>query len=316
VDFQLTALQSQLRDTTRQLCATIAPIEKLRSGNGFDAEVWEGLTNLGVFDLRKPEDVGGAGLGMADTAIVFEELGRALVPGPVVWSHLAADLEGIVPNSVVGGVVRSALASNVVEYATDLDQLVALDDRGVWLIDPKQLEWKSTKPFDPLTPIAQIPKLPEGELVGGSDVAERWLLEGAALVAAQLVGIAAAVCDVSVAYAKGREQFGRPVGSFQAIKHLLADMFCRAELARVQSYAAAVQLDELELASARRSVASAKIVAGEAAHDNSKSALQVHGGMGYTWEVGIHLYLKRAWVLYAAFGAPGQHADFIASDLA
>ena len=117
--------------------------------------------------------------------------------------------------------------------------------------------------------------------------------------------------ELAVAYAKERVQFDRPIGSFQAIKHLCADMVVRTELARAAVYAAGARLDEgTERPGFDRLVSTAKLIAGEAAIANGKTATQVFGGMGYTWEVDVHLYLKRAWVLDTHFGPADQHATF------
>ena len=122
------------------------------------------------------------------------------------------------------------------------------------------------------------------------------------------------VRDLSVAYAKERQQFDRPIGSFQAVKHLCADMLVRTEVARAAVYAAGAHLDDVDLASYAdldRGISGAKVMAGEAAIANGKAATQVFGGMGFTWEVDVHLYLKRAWVLDTHFGSADTHADVV-----
>jgi alkylation response protein AidB-like acyl-CoA dehydrogenase len=130
--------------------------------------------------------------------------------------------------------------------------------------------------------------LPEGGLRTGQDGA-RLRREGALLTAAEQVGSAARTTELAVRYAREREQFGRPIGSFQAVKHLCAEMLVRAELARVAVYAAALTGDPLDCAAA-------KLLADEAAVHNARDCVQVHGGMGFTWETDVHLHLKRAWV--------------------
>ena len=310
MDFQLTADQVEIRDGIRRLCAGRFPIEKLRAleGVGFDPAVWADLAETGVFALRRDEADGGAGLGMAEAVLVFEELGRGLVPGPTVWTHLAS---GLMLGDVVGGVARTD-GPAVVEHVEHLDALVVLDDEGVWRVDVAALDPVAGEPLDPLTPVSVVDALPQGERVGDASMAARWRLEGATLVAAVLAGMASALVDLTVAYTKERRQFGRPVGSFQALKHTMADMLTRAELARVQVYSAAVHLDDPTLALTARSVSAAKVVAGHAALANGAASIQCHGGMGYTWEVDSHLYLKRAWVLDAAFGSSDDHALAVA----
>jgi alkylation response protein AidB-like acyl-CoA dehydrogenase len=134
---------------------------------------------------------------------------------------------------------------------------------------------------------------------------ERWPDDGVILTAAYLVGMAGACTDAAVDYAKTREQFDTPIGRFQSIKHLLADCLVRTELARAAVHAAAVE-------PSARAASSAKVLAGDAAVHNARTSFQVHGGMGFTWEVDVHLYLKRAWVLDRQFGTADAHAARLA----
>jgi len=127
-----------------------------------------------------------------------------------------------------------------------------------------------------------------------------------------LLGIAEATQDLATAYAKQRMQFGKPIGAFQAVKHLLADMLVRTEIARASVYAAAVTADDPDVGDVDAAVGGAKLLAGEAALANAKACVQVFGGMGFTWEVDVHLYLKRAWVLDTAFGSADDHAERLA----
>jgi alkylation response protein AidB-like acyl-CoA dehydrogenase len=305
VDFQLTADQADFREATRKLCAGRFPISRLRTleGQGIDREIWRELAEFGVFSLRTE-----MGLGASEAALVFEELGRGLVPGPLVWTHLAS---GQVEGDVVGGVERTT-APAVIEHLESLDSLVVLDGDDVYACMPPKGR-PVTRPLDPLTPVWVVDQLPRGDRVSGE--AARWRLEGAAFTAALLAGMAEALTELTVAYTSERRQFGRPVGSFQALKHLMADMLVRSELARTQAYAAAVHLDDPSLGGTERAVAAAKSVAGRAAITNGHASIQAHGGMGYTWEVDAHLYLKRAWVLDSQFGSADDHADAVAASL-
>ncbi|MBV9285281.1 MAG: acyl-CoA dehydrogenase family protein [Acidimicrobiia bacterium] len=317
MDFTLTDDQVALQEGVRKLCEGRFPIERVRAladAGGVDRDLWRELADAGVFSLRLAEADGGAGLGTAEGALVFEELGRALVPGPLVWTHLAA---GLVPGAaegerVVGGLQRQE-EPFLVEYPDAIDVLLAVDDDGLWEVDRSRLSARPVSwPLDPLTPAHVAGGLLRGERRGVPGDAARWRLEGAVLTGAYLLGMAAALTDMSVTYAKERQQFDKPIGSFQAIKHILADMFVRTEVARAAVYAAAVNLDEPALGPPGRAVAGAKLLAGEAATLNGKAATQVHGGMGFTWEVDVHLYLKRAWVLDTTFGTADDHADAVA----
>ena len=313
MNFDLSADQEALRDGVRSLCEGRFPMKRVRGG--FDRDVWAELDEAGVFSLRLPARDGGAELGLPDAAIVFEELGRALVPGPLVWGHLA---RGRV-DGVVGGL--ESLPGDggplLVEHLEHLDHLLVVDGEAVRAVPAADLgeaapvDW----PLDPLTPAHRVEHIPVGERIGDVDLVVEWRLAGAVLTAAFLVGMAAACVDMSVAYASERRQFDRPIGSFQAVKHILADMAVRAEVARVAVHAAACTLDDPRGGEPTRAAAGAKLLAGEAAITNGRGAMQVHGGMGFTWEVDVHLYLKRAWLLDTVFGSTSVHADTVAAGL-
>jgi alkylation response protein AidB-like acyl-CoA dehydrogenase len=316
VDFRINADEQALKDGVRTFCEGCFGLDTLREledAGGFDRSLWKDLAELGVFGLRLPEEQGGADLGMAEAVLVFEELGRALVPGPLLWSHLAAGLvEGAASGDVVVGALDltgAACEPHLVEHWEALDALLLLRREGVEYIDPKSLAVEPVAtPLDPLTPLHHAVELPPGKEIGGSDAARELRLAGTALVSGQLLGIAEATLDLALDYAKEREQFGRVIGSFQALKHMLADMFARRELARAAAYAAAATLDHPEVGDVERAVSTGKIVAYEAAMKNARAAIQIHGGMGYTWEVPVHYYYKRAWVLQSLFGSCEEHA--------
>jgi alkylation response protein AidB-like acyl-CoA dehydrogenase len=321
MDFDLDDDEVALQEGVRKLCEGRFTMERVRateSTAGVDRDGWRELADAGVFALRVPESDGGVGLGMKEAVLVFEELGRALVPGPLVGSHLAAGLvEGAADGSRVVGATEAAGDPLLVENRDALDALLVVRDDGVFAIEPGALDGEPVaRPLDPLTPLHRVTgELPRGDQVAGADVAARWRLEGAALVAALQLGIAEATTDLAVAYAKERQQFGKPIGSFQAVKHLCADMLVRTEVARAAVYAAGVTLDDPDVGDPGRAVHAAKVNAGEAAVRNGKACIQVHGGMGFTWEVDAHLYLKRAWLLDTVLGSVADHAEAVAATL-
>jgi alkylation response protein AidB-like acyl-CoA dehydrogenase len=324
MDFRVTEDQQALRDGLRSFCDGRVPVETLRELERkpeLDRSLWAELAEMGVFSLRVPESEGGVGLGMADAAIAFAELGRRLVPGPLVWSHLAAGLvDGTAGgDAVVGGLdlVSHPDAPHVVEHLESLDALLLLRPDGVWRVDPKALPAKPiATPLDPLTPVHHVTSLGEGERVADADRAAQLHLEGTTLAAALMLGISEATLEMANAYAKSREQFGRPIAAFQSIKHMLADMFVRQEVARAAVFAAGATLDDPEVGDVRRAASSAKATAGEGAMRNARDCIQIHGGMGYTWEVPAHYYLKRTWVLENVFGTVADHEERIAGLLA
>lgn len=318
MDFDLNEDEAALQAGVRGLCSGRFPIEvvrRLAETAGVDRALWAELADTGVFGLRLPEADGGVGLGMTEAVLVFEELGRALVPGPLLATHLAAGVvDGAVSGERVVGLVEQTAGPILVEHLSALDALVVAGDDGLVLVDADAIEGAAVdRPLDPLTPLHLVDVLPAGDRIGGPDDAARWRREGAVLAAACLLGIADRTVELGTAYALERQQFGKPIGTFQAVKHLLADMLTRSEVARAAVYAAGVTLDDPSVGDPDRSVAGAKLIAGHAAIANAKSCIQVHGGMGFTWEVDVHLFLKRAWVLETVFGTGDHHAEAMAA---
>jgi hypothetical protein len=256
-----------------------------------------------------------------EAAIVFEQLGVCLAGGPLVWSTLAASVVGSVADgSCVAGGFDAVDADGeplVVEHAADLDVVVVLRPDGVFVIECRDLpEPEVLEPLDPLTPVGRFAELPAGTQVAGADRAATMRTEGALLSAAMLLGISDAALRAARDYSLEREQFGQPIGAFQALKHLMADMFVRTALARSATYAAAAVLDDPQVGHVDRSIGAAKLLAGEAAIENARGSVQVMGGMGFTWEMVPHYLLKRAWVLEHAFGTTRDHALGISASLA
>ena len=298
--FLPTAEQLELQRGVRDLLADRFPIDRL--SRGFDPSLWRALDETGVFGLRTE-----LGLGLTEAVLVFEELGRAAVPGPLVATFLAGDrADG--PVALVEADQRPLLVAHL-----DVATAVLVVDQDVRLA-PVPTGRLVAEPVDPLSPLHELDAAPSGEVLAGLD-AQRTRLEGATLTAALQVGLSARLTQLAVSYAGEREQFGRTVGGFQAIKHMCADMFVRTELARVAVHAAAVTLDDPDADDTLRLVAGGKLLADEAATTNARAAVQVHGGMGFTWEVPVHFFLKRAWLHATEFGTADDHAEALASVL-
>jgi alkylation response protein AidB-like acyl-CoA dehydrogenase len=318
VNFDLDADQIALRDAIRELCRGRAPLDKLRAtGGSIDEDLWRALGEAGVFSLRLSEDLGGLGRGVADAVVVFEELGRALIPGPIVATHLAAGwIDGAAAGEEIVGFLDTSARPLVVEHYDDVDILIAADEEGRLL----EVDWETmdvlpvARPLDPLTPL-HTPLAWEAVSDGKEHSIADWHTTGAVLTAALLVGISDRVTELAVAYAKERKQFGRVIGSFQAVKHLCADMVTRTEVARAAVYAAGCVLDDPPAGEEKRAAAAAKLLATDAALANGKTAVQVYGGMGFTWEMDVHLYLKRAAVLATHFGSSDEKAEVVAACL-
>jgi alkylation response protein AidB-like acyl-CoA dehydrogenase len=330
MDFRVSDDQKVLADGIRAMLAGRLPLDHLREREDAESSIsesdWAALGATGVFALTLPEPAG-TGLGMADAVVVFEELGRALIPGPLVGTFLAARaglLDGAAEGLVQVGVHGAGNGPILIEHLASLHALLVLSGhertsttRLLSPAPPASSANRITAPLCPLTPMWQLQSLPAGDPV--SDPGNLLGRDGALLTAALQIGHAAETLDLAVAYAKERHQFGKPIGSFQAVKHICADMLVRVEVARCAVHAAACLIDEPEVVQLQseaggsgsdtavtRAVMGAKLLADEAAIANARAAIQVHGGMGYTWEVPLHLHLKRSRVLATNFGTPGQ----------
>ncbi|MFI9767017.1 acyl-CoA dehydrogenase family protein [Streptomyces sp. NPDC052415] len=283
--FQLTEDQQALRAGMRELLDRRFGAAALRAAAAepvLDRALWRELGRAGFFALRVAEADGGVGLGMPEAVLAFEEAGRALLPGPLTATHLAA---GSVPGAAGGETVVAAVDGPLVEWLAGADVVLGDATGAVPL-----------RSVDPLTPLHRVP------VPRGTD--PRAVL----LTAAEQLGTAMRVCELAAQHARTREQFGRPVGAFQAVQHLCADMLVRAETARAAVYAAAVTEDPADIAAAR-------LLADEAAVRGARDCLQVHGGMGFTWECEVHLHLKRAWVRAHRPGGGTESEDMLAADL-
>ncbi|WP_405925081.1 acyl-CoA dehydrogenase family protein [Streptomyces sp. NBC_00035] len=298
MDFQLDDDQRALKAGVRELLTARFGHEGLRAavdnGPALDRILWRELGEAGFFALRLPESDGGVGLGLPEAVLAFEEAGRVLLPGPLVATHLAA---GTVDGAATGETVVAAVDGELVEWLAEAD-VVRGDAAGA----------EPLRSVDPLTPLHRVPASgePDPAAVLRTSLLPSVLLS--LLTAAEQLGTAARVCELAVQHARTREQFGQPIGAFQAVKHLCAQMLVRVEVARAAVYAAAVTADPLDVAAAR-------LLADEAAVRGARDCLQVHGGMGFTWEADVHLYLKRAWVRTQRTGGATQSEDALADDL-
>ncbi|GGN61408.1 hypothetical protein GCM10011579_027710 [Streptomyces albiflavescens] len=294
MDFQLTDDQRALKAGVRELLTARFGRERLRAGAddgppGLDRSLWRELGEAGLFALRLPEADGGVGLGLPEAVLAFEEAGRVLLSGPLIATYLAA---GTVDGAATGETVVAAVDGVLVEWLAEAD-VVRGDATGA----------EPLRSVDPLTPLHRVPA-PGVSLGADPDAA----LLTSLLTAAEQLGGAARTCELAVQHARTREQFGQPIGAFQAIKHLCAQMLVRVEVARAAVYAAAVTADPTDVAAAR-------LLADEAAVRGARDCLQVHGGMGFTWESDVHLYLKRAWVRTQRAGGVTQSEGMLADDL-
>ena len=263
--------------------------------------LWETAAAQGWFGLGVAEPDGGVGYSAVEEALLFIEIGRAGVPGPFLGTVLAAHLD---PAHIAGGTKVSIAQREgdrvLVFDATDATHAVLLDDGSLVELGPLTPE----PSLDTLVPIATT-----GEVTTVATGGDRRLVS--LLLAAELAGIAAATTEQSVAYGIDREQFGQPIGGFQAVKHRCADMAVRAEAALTQVHYASLALADSSPDAAFHTE-SAVVVASRAAIDNAEINVQNHGGIGFTWEHTAHRYVTRARVLGALQGGLQRHlADLL-----
>ncbi|WP_107105695.1 acyl-CoA dehydrogenase family protein [Streptomyces roseifaciens] len=327
MDFRLTDDQRALQAGMRSLLAARHPRERLRAladspppagPRAPDRALWRALGEAGFFSLRLAEKDGGVGLGMPEAVLLFEEAGRALLPGPLVATHLAA---GLVEGAAEGNCVVTALdGPGAAEHLASAEAVLLLDGPAARLLHtgaggaPRALRARPVRCVDPTTPlhlVRQLPRAPDGGVPGLPADAARMRREAALLTAAQQLGSAFRTVELAVSHARQRAQFGRPVGGFQAVQHLCAEMLVRAELARAAVYAASLSVEPDEPAE----IAAAKLLADSAAVRNARDCLQVHGGLGFTWESDVHLHLKRAWLRLRQWQSSADSEELLANTL-
>jgi alkylation response protein AidB-like acyl-CoA dehydrogenase len=371
VDFAFSSDQQLLRNAARafldERCSPAVVRALWDEPRGEGDALWKELAQLGWLGLALPEPHAGSGLGMVETAIVLEELGRAAYPGPYLPTVLAglaiarAGTEGQQARwlpAIATGTARATVAFLDGEVAWEPEAVTTRAEPaggGMALTGVKAfVPWghvadvlvvpargadgvslylvEATAPGLHLTPavgmdpgtrwttvrLERTPVAAAGRLgpAGGGPEQLGWLLPRAAVAAAaEMLGAARRALDMSVAYAKVREQFGQPVGSFQAVRHKCAEMLLEVENAHAATYYAAWALDAgADDADVAASIAKAYV--GDAARRVTGDAIQVHGGIGFTWEYDLHLYFKRVKALEAMYGDGDHHRELIVRQVA
>jgi alkylation response protein AidB-like acyl-CoA dehydrogenase len=285
------ALRATARRFLESRCPPHVPRAYLEAETEALPPFWAELAGQGWLGLAVDERYGGQGYGFVELAVVLEELGRAMAPGPFLPTVLAA---AVIQDSMSDG-EKADWLPRLVDGSTPA--AVMLNGNPVLgggvarlLVSPGQLhESPSAQSVPTLDPTRRLANM-EGGFFGAGP--ERWREIAAVLFAAEAVGLAGWCLDTASSYAKVREQFGRPIGQFQAIKHKCANMLVAVEQARAVVWDAALALGEPAEASLPAAVAAS--IAFDAAADAAKECVQILGGIGFTWEHDAHLYLKRA----------------------
>jgi alkylation response protein AidB-like acyl-CoA dehydrogenase len=315
------------------------------AGRDVDDKLWQRGAELGWIGLAVPEEHDGAGQGLVELCLVAEEIGRAAAPGAFLDSALVALVlarrgdPGLVRALVAGDLKASWVHHGTVTGSRDGDELVlggrvtavqaavaadrllvtasgntgsdqgrclVLVDRARALVEPRRTLDETRRWYDVAL---------DGVRVGAADVVTadeaeiQWLTDaGGVLIAADSLGVGERLLDMTVGYVKVREQFGRPLGSFQSVKHKAADMLTTLKGARAATYYAAMALDA-GVADATAAASVAKAFTGEGVAALAGEALQAHGGIGFTWEHDLHRYLRRAKVNEMLYGAAAEHYE-------
>jgi alkylation response protein AidB-like acyl-CoA dehydrogenase len=310
MDFGLSEDQREIQRTARELLSERARPERVREHaevGRFDDVLWRELCELGWPGIAISESHGGQGLGLVELSILCEELGRTVAPVPLLPTVLASTviqqagseeqharwLPGLAGGELIGalGTAREGVAELVVG-APAAQLLVLVEDGAARVLTAEQAEIEPVDSIDPTRPTARVHAAEDagealaGDVAGGVDRA-------LVAIASELVGVCDRARAMTVAYVKERKQFGVPVGSYQAVSHRCAQMLLDTEKARsVTAFAAwAADADPARLGEA---AAMAKAAASDAGAEVTASAIQAHGGIGFTWEADVHWLYKRA----------------------
>jgi alkylation response protein AidB-like acyl-CoA dehydrogenase len=365
MNFEFSEEQEQLRASVRAFLEARAPITYVRAlwdePRGTTDECWSGLAELGAVGLLIPEADGGVGGGMVDVAVVCEELGRVVNPGPFEASAVgaagllvdlgtrddrAALLPALADGSRVGtvavlepgrraewrvpetaavadgdGWIVSGTKVHVASLAAaDVALVTATDEQGalgVFAIETREARVEPTRTVDGTRRegTLTLDRIPARRIGDGdaADAVARTVdrLHTAAVVDG--VGAATRALEISVEYAQTRKQFDSPIGAFQAVQHLCADMLRNVELARTASYYACWALDAADHTEAHRAATMALAFAGDGLYEVGANTIQVHGGVGYTWEHDAHLFYKRLLTLQGLGGGSTDQLEELAT---
>jgi alkylation response protein AidB-like acyl-CoA dehydrogenase len=326
VNFDFTDDQQAIKRTANEFLADRFPPERVRElaeARAYDDEAWREMCELGWPGIFIDESHGGQGLGVVELVILMEELGYALAPVPFL-SNAAAGLAlqfagtpelrkhwlpGIASGETRGTVgLLSNGDARLVPDADSADVIVLFTRAGGFVVERSAADVEPIETMDPTRRFVRVRADGGDPLIGdGGDAPYRI----ATSVAAELTGVGQRAMEMAVAYARDRKQFGRPIGSYQAVSHRCAQMLLEVEGARSASYYAGwcadAEPDTLPLAASM-----AKAYASDAGWRVTASSLQVHGGIGFTWEHDLHFFLKRAKVDGLLYGSAGELRDHVA----
>jgi alkylation response protein AidB-like acyl-CoA dehydrogenase len=327
VDLTYSEEQELFRKSVRAFASDRVPLDRLAEiadgDQGWDPALWKEAADLGLAGVGVPEEHGGAGLGFVEEAIAAEELGRTVFPGPWLGSVVLAQPALTEAPDLLAVVISGERVATMVglgRYAVDLqaaDLLVVHRDGNLVAVDRDDVVWRALPTVDGTRRLGQVrEEITGGSLLARGDrasaIVEATINRLRAALAAEAVGVSSGVLDQAVAYAAERQQFGTPIGKYQAVSHQLADTFMDVELARSLALWAAVAIDSGD-PEAGMAASTAASFAADAAVRAAERAIQVQGGIGFTWEQGLHRPYKRALWIRAFLG--GDLHDSVAARL-
>jgi alkylation response protein AidB-like acyl-CoA dehydrogenase len=313
-----------VRDLLAAECTTAQLRKQLDSKTARDQSRWAKLSEIGLPGVLAPADSGGLALAESDFVLIAEECGYACLPEPLVEQAgiVVPLLASLSPNEAVrhwlprvgSGEATIVLGHPINPFVADADTADALlltDANALHLVARHDVRLTFEPSIDPFRRLFRVDWTPtESTRIACGETVQHALSQaldrGALFAAAQCLGIAQRCNDIAVDYAKERKQFGKPIASYQAVKHLAANVQVKIEFARPVVHAAAVQIGNFDRFSKAR-VSHAKLAATEAANFAGRMAIQIHGAMGYSWDVDIHFFLKRALALTGAWGTAQFH---------
>jgi alkylation response protein AidB-like acyl-CoA dehydrogenase len=309
--------QKMVSDSVESFLRDALPVDRLREDSGFGAgperAAWADLAGLGLFGLGLPEDQGGVGYGAPEEVTVTRLMGRNLVSPTVIATmaaaHVAAEAgDAALVAALAGGETRAAFANVRTPGDGATWQVQLIDAEGADLLLVLEADSASLVPTSAARDITEVEAIDQTVSLRRADLDRSAATTTAAgeaipqrvslMISAYLAGASEAARDMAVEYAKVREQFGQPIGAFQAVKHMCAEMALRSEAAHTQAFYATLVFTT-GAAETGYEAACARSLAGRAAVENGKANVQIHGGMGFTQEANAHHYLKRAFVLSA-----------------
>ena len=339
MDLMQSAEQDAIQQTVRSFLENELPLARVRqmSQSGADGleAIWRAAGELGFFGLGLGEALGGAGYSLTEEMILFEELGRTLAPGAWLGSVIAGhalekrsgSTEAAARKRLLAGELRVALVERAereplrigsgrvsgerhnVADAGGAGALLILDAARILFVpcDGTGVEIDPRPSLDPTRPVAHV-KLRDAQCIDLGDGAEPLRRMATVLACAEAVGGIQRTVEMSVEYGKVRQQFGKPIGSFQAVKHRSADMAVRAEVARSATIYATVSVRD-DAPDADFQIAVAKLLCANAYLQNTADNVQNHGGMGFTWECDAHLFVKRSRAFDSTIGPRRAQMD-------